>query len=71
MEENTKRPLENEECYDSETKKIKVTHELTTPQSKLPGTIGFINLCDDVIMHIFKYLSHDDLANMSRQVYKL
>lgn len=77
MDKHNKRPLEEEEEDDdddedndglqpgNDRKKFKATREpATTADTK--ETVGLSNLCDDVVMHIFKYLPHDSLANMSR-----
>lgn len=56
----------NDECSNVSSKKLKAildTTELPTTSTK--ETIGLANLCDDVIMHIFQYLSHDNLSKMA------
>lgn len=68
MENSSKRPLDNGCQYlHTETKKPKASQGTTTtshPKSS-KETIGFENLSDDVIMYLFKYLSHDNLAKMA------
>lgn len=66
MDNNNKRPFDDDNEYHSEsTKKHKVIHDLSTSDSKSTKEIvGLQNLCDDMIMHIFKYLTHSDLAMM-------
>lgn len=71
MEHNKKRPLddENDDVRPDDTKKSKVAHDPpTTSQAAAHQeieTVGMGDLCDDVIMHIFKFLTNDSLAAMS------
>lgn len=68
MENSNKRPLEDECQYlHTETKKPKASQATTTtshPKSS-KQIVGFQDLSDDVIMYLFKYLSHDNLAKMA------
>ncbi|XP_060858637.1 uncharacterized protein LOC132936003 [Metopolophium dirhodum] len=68
MENSYKRPLENGCQYlYTETKKPKASQVTTTtshPKSS-KEIVGFQDLSDDVIMYLFKYLSHDNLAKMA------
>lgn len=68
MENSNKRPLEDGCQYlHTETKKPKASQLITTtsrPKSS-KEIVGFQNLSDDVIMYLFKYLSHDNLAKMA------
>ncbi|XP_050526769.1 uncharacterized protein LOC126897293 [Daktulosphaira vitifoliae] len=63
MEGNSKRSIDNDDHGEENTKKLKLKHGILC--SKNSSTINLTDLCDDVIMHIFKFLSHDNLANMS------
>jgi len=72
MENSNKRPLEDGYQYlHTETKKPKASPiAKTTSQPKSSKEIvGFQDLSDDVIMYLFKYLSHDDLTKMALWVY--
>jgi len=68
MENSNKRPLEDGcEYSHAETKKPKasqVTTTISSPKSS-KEIVGFQDLSDDVIMYLFKYLSHDNLAKMA------
>lgn len=70
MDKNYKRPLDDDDDKrpGNDTKKCKATHDTTTSSGSKTANeiVGLSNLCDDVIMHIFKYLPHDSLANMSQ-----
>ncbi|XP_016661031.1 uncharacterized protein LOC100573662 isoform X2 [Acyrthosiphon pisum] len=68
MENSNKRPL-NDGCQYShtETKKPKAAQVTTTishPKSS-KEIVGFQDLSDDVLLYLFKYLSHDNLAKMA------
>lgn len=70
MEHNKKRPLDDEnDVRPDDPKKSKVAHDPpTTSQATAHQeieTVGLGDLCDDVIMHIFKFLTNDCLATMS------
>jgi len=69
MENNSiKRSLKDGCRYpNTETKKPKAAQVTTTishPKSS-KNIIGLQDLSDEVIMYIFKYLSHDNLAKMA------
>jgi len=68
MENSNKRPLEDECQYlHTETKKPKasqVTSTTSHPKSS-KEIVGLEDLCDDIIIYLFKYLSHDNLAKMA------
>lgn len=74
MDGNKKRPLEDDDdgLHSNDAKKPKIAHEPTlvaassSHSSSSKEVIGLPNLCDDVLMHIFKYLSNDNLANMAQ-----
>jgi len=72
MENSNKRSLEDECQYlHTETKKPKASL-VTKTTSQLKSSkeiVGFKDLSDDVIMYLFQYLSHDNLAKMSLLVY--
>ncbi|XP_050424852.1 uncharacterized protein LOC126835980 [Adelges cooleyi] len=65
MDSNNKRSIENDEYDENDSKKFKVTHEPFVSCVEYPTAVNLTSLCDDVIMHIFKFLTHDNLANMS------
>jgi len=68
MENSNKRPLEDGcEYSHTETKKPKASQVTTTTSHHVSSKeiVGFKDLCDDVIMYLFKYLSHDNLAKMA------
>lgn len=66
MEKNNKRPFDDGDQHHGDSiKKLKVVHgPLTSEPKSTKEVTGIQNLCDDVIMHIFKYLPHSDLAMM-------
>lgn len=70
MENNKKRPLddENDDICRDDSKKSKVAYESTTSLATSHHEneiVGIGDLCDDVIMHIFKFLTNDSLATMA------
>ncbi|VVC44371.1 F-box domain,Leucine-rich repeat domain, L domain-like [Cinara cedri] len=70
MDNTKKRPLDNEndDIRPDDPKKSKVAHELTTSQAVTNHEneiVGIGDLCDDIILQIFKFLSNDTLANMA------
>jgi len=68
MENSNKRPLEDGCHYlQTETKKPKASQvtSITSHSKSSKEIIGFQDLSDDVIMYLFKYLSHDNLAKMA------
>lgn len=66
MENSNKRPLEDEyEYVDTKTKKPKASLATTSCPKSFKQVVGFQNLSDDVIMYLFKFLSHDNLAKMA------
>lgn len=68
MEMKNKRHLDDGDYHLSDnTKKHKIDHDPSTSETKLTKeVIGFQNLCDDVIIHIFKYVSNSELAMMTQ-----
>ncbi|CAI6375208.1 unnamed protein product [Macrosiphum euphorbiae] len=68
MENSNKRPLEDLCQYPhTEPKKSKAAQvtTITTHPKSSKAIVGFQDLPDKVIMHLFKYLSHDDIAKMA------
>ncbi|CAI6362556.1 unnamed protein product [Macrosiphum euphorbiae] len=68
MENSIKRPLEDGCQYPhTEIKKpnsARVTTTISKPKSS-KKIIGFQDLSDEIILYLFKYLSHDNLAKMA------
>lgn len=68
MENSNKRPLEDECQYlHTETKKPKASQVASTtshPKSS-KEIVGIEDLCDDIIVYLYKFLTHDDLAKMA------
>ncbi|CAH1711576.1 uncharacterized protein LOC114126985 [Aphis gossypii] len=77
MENSNKRPLEDECQYlHTETKKPKASQVASTtshPKSS-KEIVGIEDLCDDIIVYLYKFLTHDDLAKMalvSRNLFRI
>jgi len=68
MENSNKRPLDDGCQYlHTETKKPKASQvpTVTSQPKSSKEIVGFQDLSDDVIMYLFQYLSHDNLAKMA------
>lgn len=68
MENSNKRSLEDECQYlHTETKKPKASlvSKTTLEPKSSKEIVGFQDLSDDVIMYLFQFLSHDNLAKMA------
>ncbi|XP_008185862.1 uncharacterized protein LOC100569196 isoform X2 [Acyrthosiphon pisum] len=68
MDNSSKRPLEDGCQYSRVKTKKPIESQVTTTTSRPESSreiVGFQDLSDDVIMYLFKYLSHDNLAKMA------